>query len=467
MSSFLYELPTTGAITFSELCAIQNGHDRYTIYISDATQARANLRASLKEAKRGEKDYLKLIVEDYLPLLGGIIASVNHDEIGLKAEPVFSWRTTLSNNLFNTSPRLDAPSLYADQSYSLLTYAYALSNLSRVISTGLGDYEFDPGISEEERRAKDEKLTFAVTLLCRASGAFEYVGETLFSQWERSSAGLPATRPVDLSREVATALSKMALADAQALSIRKLLSKASYDSVVTHSPPLPKARSLIAKLHLECVALYSSAKSLAKSVSAGGAQSISSRFGTGTGTNEVSMELRRYLTDETTLHNALAKKWMGVDAGEVGGKKGGEAVGWLVWAKSEMESLKDGGATGPGGGSVREKDLRELRKVKVKRELEDIGAFLKNYKKMNDAVSFEPVPNQADLQARIPTGKIAVASKPYTPSAPAFGPGSLSHTQASLDDMSLPAVDSGSSASPPGSGSPTVPRSYAGEGSYF
>lgn len=181
----------------------------------------------------------------------------------------------------------------------------------------------------------------------------------------------------------------MALADAQALSIRKLLSKASYDSVVTHSPPLPKARSLIAKLHLECVALYSSAKSLAKSVSAGGAQSISSRFGTGTGTNEVSMELRRYLTDETTLHNALAKKWMGVDAGEVGGKKGGEAVGWLVWAKSEMESLKDGGATGPGGGSVREKDLRELRKVKVKRELEDIGAFLKNYKKMNDTVGVQ------------------------------------------------------------------------------
>lgn len=62
MGSYLYELPTTGAISFSEFL-----HDQGASYISDisdTTEARANLRAALKESKRtgdSEKDYLKLV----------------------------------------------------------------------------------------------------------------------------------------------------------------------------------------------------------------------------------------------------------------------------------------------------------------------------------------------------------------------------------------------------------------------
>jgi hypothetical protein len=61
MSTYLFELPTTGAFSFSEFC-LDNG--TYTAYISEATQSRANLRSSLKEIKRvsvNEKDYLKLV----------------------------------------------------------------------------------------------------------------------------------------------------------------------------------------------------------------------------------------------------------------------------------------------------------------------------------------------------------------------------------------------------------------------
>jgi hypothetical protein len=61
MSIYLYELPTTGAISFGDFCA---PNDSYTSYISDTTQSRANLRGALKETKRtghGEKDYLKLV----------------------------------------------------------------------------------------------------------------------------------------------------------------------------------------------------------------------------------------------------------------------------------------------------------------------------------------------------------------------------------------------------------------------
>jgi len=62
MSIYLYELPTTGAISFAEFCS--DGNASYTSHISEATQTRANLREALKESKRSdhrEKDFLKLV----------------------------------------------------------------------------------------------------------------------------------------------------------------------------------------------------------------------------------------------------------------------------------------------------------------------------------------------------------------------------------------------------------------------
>lgn len=126
--------------------------------------------------------------------------------------PVFSWRTTLSANLFNTSPRLSIPSLYADLSFSLLTYAFALSNLARSIVASLGTYERERGISDIERKAKDEKLNFSVTLLCRASGLFSHISEQVLLDWDKHRAAnltvADVGRPPDLSREVNAALAK-------------------------------------------------------------------------------------------------------------------------------------------------------------------------------------------------------------------------------------------------------------------
>lgn len=61
MSSFLFELPTTGAISFADFCT--DPSKSHTVELAEATQARANLRAALKESKRtdGEKDNLKLV----------------------------------------------------------------------------------------------------------------------------------------------------------------------------------------------------------------------------------------------------------------------------------------------------------------------------------------------------------------------------------------------------------------------
>lgn len=178
----------------------------------------------------------------------------------------------------------------------------------------------------------------------------------------------------------------MALADAQSLAIRKLLSKSAYDSTITPGPPLPKSHpspALIAKLHLECASLYSSARSLAKTPSSTKSKGKGKELSGADG--EVSADLRRYLSDESAFHGALARKWLGVDAGENGGpQKGGEAVAFLVWAKKELEELKDGGR---GFGIGREKEKKDRRKDKVMEELERVTMFWKHYKKLNDSVS--------------------------------------------------------------------------------
>jgi hypothetical protein len=64
---YTFELPTTGSLSFAD--HFSNGSDVYTSQISDATQARANLRAVLKESRHtdGDKDYLRLVKARLIP----------------------------------------------------------------------------------------------------------------------------------------------------------------------------------------------------------------------------------------------------------------------------------------------------------------------------------------------------------------------------------------------------------------
>ncbi|KAG5640189.1 hypothetical protein DXG03_000647, partial [Asterophora parasitica] len=351
----------------------------------------------------------------------------------------FSWRTTLSANIFNTPPRLSIPDIQADLAFSLLTYAFALSNLARSTANSLGRYERDRHISDSDRKVKDEQLNVAVDFLCRASGIYTYIGDIVLPEWEIHIKGWPAAfeKPPDMSREVNSALAKMALADAQSLAIRKLLSKAAFESNIAPGPPLPRSHpspALIAKLHLECASWYSSALSLVKAT---GARKRPSSASPEAGSGEVSTELRRYLADQTALHGALARKWLGVDSGEKGGSdKGGEAVGYLAWAKKDLEELKDdkkGFNISRGG----DKDVRERLKEKITDELEGVNLFYKYYKKSNDSLHFQPVPTQAELQARIPSGIMAIGAKPCTPPTPAFGPNSVQQLRAKTTDIAL------------------------------
>ena len=95
----------------------------------------------------------------------------------------------------------------------LLTYGFALSNLARAVAASLGRYEVDRGLSEADRRAKDDRLGFSVTLLCKAAGIFEYIAKEVMSDWDAAreraiAAGMVCPHPPDLSREVLIGLSK-------------------------------------------------------------------------------------------------------------------------------------------------------------------------------------------------------------------------------------------------------------------
>lgn len=171
----------------------------------------------------------------------------------------------------------------------------------------------------------------------------------------------------------------MTLAEAQTLAIRKLLSKSAFDSNIAPGPPLPKSHpspALLAKLHLECASLYSSARSLVKTV---GSNKKSEN------NVEVISDLRKHLAESASFHDAIGHKWLGVNAGEKGGaEKGGEAVGFVAWAKNELSELKDSSNLLSIGRGDRE--LRGLKKHKLVDEIAALDVFLKHYKNMNDRV---------------------------------------------------------------------------------
>lgn len=73
--------------------------------------------------------------------------------------------------------------------------------------TSLGAYERNRAISDAERKAKDDQLNIAADLLCRASGIFSHISDSVLQEWDCVSI-TPFTRPPDLSREVNTALAK-------------------------------------------------------------------------------------------------------------------------------------------------------------------------------------------------------------------------------------------------------------------
>ncbi|CDS00188.1 hypothetical protein, partial [Sporisorium scitamineum] len=90
---------------------------------------------------------------------------VQTDDLILRYEPIFSWRTSISTTRFRGPPRIDLPGLYYELASTLLTYALTLSNLAAATVTNLGSYERDRNLSSEQRKLKDDRLRRAADTL--------------------------------------------------------------------------------------------------------------------------------------------------------------------------------------------------------------------------------------------------------------------------------------------------------------
>ncbi len=105
------------------------------------------------------------------------------------------------------------PSLAAELAFSLVTYAFSLSNLARAIVVSLRSYETEPAISEQERKDKDERLGHAVAHLRTAAGIYEYVAKGILAKWDLArenaiASGMQCPHPPELSKEILIGLSK-------------------------------------------------------------------------------------------------------------------------------------------------------------------------------------------------------------------------------------------------------------------
>ncbi|PWZ00023.1 hypothetical protein BCV70DRAFT_161602 [Testicularia cyperi] len=311
---YVYELTTTGTISFGEFLITTD----LVGQVSQTTELRARLRGILKEQRASvslvgggcvggsgsasgsgggggsgsgsgasegtagsstgpltSHDWLPIIkaVEEYLPYLFAVFNSIQTDDLILRYEPVFSWRTCLSSPTLRGAQRIELVGLYYEICSTLLAYALVLSNFSASIVASLGEYERDRSLSDADRGVKNDRLKAAADTLCRAAGILAHLSSHLIPRWE-SHHGIPEGRPPELTRELTLALSKVCLAEAQALAIRKLLapSLALATDTVTPGPPLPKSHpspSLLAKLHLNVAEEFEAALSLARTVNDG------------------------------------------------------------------------------------------------------------------------------------------------------------------------------------------------------
>lgn len=612
---YIYDLATTGTISFSDFLVTTD----LISQVSQTTQLRARLRAVLKENRAGTSsstnaaskdaganddlragtggvggvggkefsggggggkaggagageaaatDWLTIVktIEEYLPYLLSVFNCVQTDDLILRYEPIFSWRTSISSTRFRGPQRVDLPGLHYELASTLLTYALTLSNFAGATVQGLGSFERDRSISAEERKAKDDRLRWAADTLCRASGILLYLSQELLPKW-RDAVGRIDGLPPDLTTEATLALSKICLAEAQALSIRKLVSPSVAKAVdtVTPGPPLEKGHpspSLLAKLHLNVVEELESAVGLLKTVAekgkggsgrgsgsakarrGGGDAGLSanhehelslrisgardhafndddddpqfaradangksskgglfSKFkrsnkdnsggepkrvsgpydaspspslngggggGGGGGGNsfyappsssssiaggldrdlDITSSLLKYLTFSATFHRSMAYKWLGIDSGESSSKIGA-GIAFLSLSSSLLSSssLKDLSSTlsnisissssslllssSSVSSSSSSKPLKFLtgssRTGIVEQELATIQHWLESYRKLNDTVSFQPVPAIGEVQSKVPAGRSALALKPFRLPVPSYGPGSANY----------------------------------------
>ncbi|KAI9487066.1 MAG: BRO1 domain-containing protein [Benjaminiella poitrasii] len=369
--SYPYSLPTTGLLSFVDYIEAPAS---YSSYISDATAQRGRLRAVLKELKKetqSTRDYQTLIniIEEYLPYLVSIVNCLEAKELRLKKSIETSWRSTLSDHIIHTgsnAPRIACIDIQYELIFVLMTYAYALS------------------LQANNDLSNDTATSFSkvADMLNTAAGVFHFVANDVIPTWKQS----PDNRPVETVREFPAALSKMALADAQSVAVNKALATNTI------------SKSLIAKLFMGVAGQYEMAYSLISSLSSA---------------QDVSTDLKKYLSDGAIFYKAIVKKYLAMDAND--NQRMGQAVGFVRECKTELHLIRHSSLSKP---HIRKSAIA----AKAAKEEESVSELVSKYTMINDTVSYDSVPSRQELQKLIPGGRSLIELKQYVLPDPIFGP---------------------------------------------
>ncbi|KAJ9096580.1 hypothetical protein QFC19_007112 [Naganishia cerealis] len=200
MPPYVFPAPATTLLSFSELCVDPSSTN--TVILADATQARSKLRNALKDVEAKNADWLIVLdsVQGYLPYLLGVINSLEADDLlprnepnelnPFRLSPAFPWKSVITSSSMGSSSMQNLPAFGSELVMTLTCYAAALSNLASDTLrdpqssgyTGSGDRHRITSTAEDKR--KIDKLAQAADMLCRASGLFDYVAQTLLPTWE-------------------------------------------------------------------------------------------------------------------------------------------------------------------------------------------------------------------------------------------------------------------------------------------
>ncbi|CAO3653973.1 unnamed protein product [Mucor hiemalis] len=181
----------------------------------------------------------------------------------------------------------------------------------------------------------------------------------------------------------------MALADAQSVAINKALTTSNISKL------------LVAKLYMGVAGQYEMAFGLISSI---------------LGTQDVSTDLKKYLSDGTQFYKAMAKKYLAMDAND--NQKMGQAVGFARDCKADLKAIQTS--------SLSKAHIRKSAiAARAAKEEENVTELLQKYTMINDTVSYELVPTRQDLQRIIPGGRGVLELKNYTLPRPVFGPSNV------------------------------------------
>lgn len=243
------------------------------------------------------------------------------------------------------------------------------------------------------------------------------------------------------------------MAEAEALALRRLLSKAAADIALSPGPPLPRSHpspALLSKLQLNIHTLLDTALQHTAPPSSSSASKSKLYFKKSTASDsssgssnsqEVWPEWRHHLRRLTLLSAARSHKWLGVEAGEATRADVGAAIAWLKLAQTELSDLASPKLSSLASRAQKGSNFSQTKAV-ISAELDRIQAFYKVYRKMNDTVSlrsplaiswnmaksdpsfqqvmFQPVPPSNTLLSAVPSGRAALQKRVYQPPEPAF-----------------------------------------------